>query len=142
MLNPFLWPGPEFLGFYVALGVVTWLTLRHVIQRGEARPAPLLLADPYEIAYLRGGLNEALRVAAVALVDRKLLTENGETLVAAEGASEQADAPIEQEILDFFVKPVAAAEMFGAHRFAAVEAALRDKLERAGVLAGEAVMDR
>lgn len=75
---PFTLDGPDFLGFYAALAAVTilahWLWHR-VDGSGDASSLDALTADPYRIACLRGGPDEALRLAVVNLVDRDLLTE-------------------------------------------------------------------
>lgn len=74
MPNPFDWRGPEFLVFYGALGgVVTAaiVLLRHRLEPAAAMAAPL--TDYLKIAYLRGGPDEALRVATVCLIDRGLV---------------------------------------------------------------------
>lgn len=67
-MNPFDLSGPQFLLFYTILsgfvisGLVFWR------RRAELLPAPprVDLADPYLIAYLRGGEEEVLRVAKYA----------------------------------------------------------------------------
>lgn len=75
---PFTLDGPDFLVFYAVLAaiaiVVHWLWHR---ADGDAGTSNLetLTADPYRIACLRGGPDEALRLAVVNLVDRDLLTE-------------------------------------------------------------------
>ena len=74
MPNPFDWRGPEFLLFYVGLGIVVTLAialLRHRLEPAVATAAPL--SDYLKIAYLRGGPDEALRVATVSLIDRGLV---------------------------------------------------------------------
>jgi uncharacterized protein (TIGR04222 family) len=78
MFNPFDLPGPSFLLFYACLGVFVAIALRSFRRRNEEGSAPRIdTSDPYLIAYLRGGKNEAARVAAVSLVDRGLLKEEG-----------------------------------------------------------------
>jgi uncharacterized protein (TIGR04222 family) len=73
-VNPFDLPGPEFLVFYLAFGLatlgITWLLRR----TSESDPAVSpVLNDYLEIAYLRGGANEALRVATMNLINRGLI---------------------------------------------------------------------
>lgn len=73
-MNPFDLRGPEFLVLYCGLGTLTVITvwlLRHSSERG-APPGPML-NDYLEIAYLRGGSNEALRVATMNLINRGLI---------------------------------------------------------------------
>ncbi len=81
--NPFNLHGPEFLVFYVSTALAVNILIRLWIglkenggDLAETRQQfeNAKLTDPYEIAYLRGGSNEALRIASVALIDRGLLT--------------------------------------------------------------------
>jgi uncharacterized protein (TIGR04222 family) len=74
MSNPFDLRGPEFLVFYVILGAVVTLVIASLRRRSErAVEVRVPLTDYLKIAYLRGGPDEALRVAAVALMDRGLV---------------------------------------------------------------------
>ena len=81
-MNPFELTGFSFLGFYVLLGIAVIWGLRAWIRHLETADAPPAqnMTDPYLIAHLRSGENEALRVATVALLDRGLLVAEGETL--------------------------------------------------------------
>lgn len=66
--------GPQFLLAYGLIGIATLVGLWWHRRAGESGPAPKLpLADPYLIAYLRGGENEVRRIAVVSLIDRALL---------------------------------------------------------------------
>lgn len=67
-MNPFDLPGPEFLLFYTIFGAVAIAGLVFWRRRAELLPAPprVDLADPYLIAYLRGGEQEVRRVATAA----------------------------------------------------------------------------
>ena len=73
-MNPFDLRGPEFLVFYTVFGAATLAIVHLLLNRFESdsttRPIP---SDYLEIAYLRGGKNEALRVATMNLVNRGLL---------------------------------------------------------------------
>jgi uncharacterized protein (TIGR04222 family) len=74
MPNPFEWRGPEFLVFYVSLGLVVIVAVALLRRRSEpvvAMTGPL--TDYLKIAYLRGGPDEALRVATISLMDRGLV---------------------------------------------------------------------
>jgi uncharacterized protein (TIGR04222 family) len=70
-VNPFDLRGPEFLVFYFALGLATlgivWFLRR--TNESDSTVSPVL-NDYLEIAYLRGGANEALRVATMNLINR------------------------------------------------------------------------
>lgn len=100
--NPLDLTGPEFLYYYFCVSVAAYV-LAFVVTRAReyARTVPKLnLTDPYEIAYLRDGPKEAIRVAIVSLVDRKLLSPTGSMVkTAGNSAIEQARRPIEQLIL-------------------------------------------
>jgi uncharacterized protein (TIGR04222 family) len=83
-VNPFDWRGPEFLVFYLILSACVVASLELVRRALEsAAPVKMDLADPYLVAYLRGGENEVLRVAVVSLIDRGLLIANGNTITRA-----------------------------------------------------------
>ena len=86
-MNPFDLSGPEFLVFYLSLAAVVIGALVLWRRASESAGAPKIdLADPYLIAYLRGGENEALRVALVSLIDRGLLIVNGTQIKWASNA--------------------------------------------------------
>ena len=55
------------------------------------------------IAYLRGGANEALRVAMVSLVDRKLLKADGTTLkTRGHVTADPVRHPVEKALIEHF----------------------------------------
>ncbi len=74
-MNPFDLDGPRFLVFYLALGIVSYAFLRfYVTYRERQHPIPKLkMSDPFQIAFLRGSKNEAIRIASLSLIDRGLL---------------------------------------------------------------------
>ena len=74
-MNPFDWTGPWFLLFYLVLGVFSyWFVYFYVTYRERQQPVPKLkMSDPFQIAFLRGGENEAIRIASLSLIDRGLL---------------------------------------------------------------------
>jgi uncharacterized protein (TIGR04222 family) len=74
MPNPFDWRGPEFLVFYVILGVIVIAAVAVLRRRSEPLGAMMApLTDYLKIAYLRGGPDEALRIATISLLDRGLV---------------------------------------------------------------------
>ena len=121
-------PGPEFLALY---GVVIVGTL--VICKTKSRQAdssrtlspPLVPAklDPYEIAFLRGGENEVLRLAILSLIQRGYLRVT-ETAKSWFRAAEQHIEPnpnhsdprhlseLEGEIFRWLSKPTKAQDIF------------------------------
>jgi uncharacterized protein (TIGR04222 family) len=78
-MNPFDLPGPAFLGFYLALGVLVIGAAWFFVNGADTGSPPTLpMGDPYQIAWLRGGTPEAARIAVLSLVDRGLLEiDNG-----------------------------------------------------------------
>ncbi len=102
-MNPFDWPGPQFLAFYTVFSAATILGLWLWLGRSnEGGGQAARLTDPYVIAYLRGGREEALRVATVSLIDRGLLKAEDEEITAAAGAEEMVRRPLEKAILVHF----------------------------------------
>ncbi|MGO4153221.1 TIGR04222 domain-containing membrane protein [Cupriavidus sp. YAF13] len=101
-LNPFSWPGQAFLAFYVVFGLMVAFGLRRWLRAPWRYPAtaPLgpLTADPYCVAYLRGGEGEAKRAVLFSLIDRGLLEISGIKL-CTKGAVELARRPLERAAL-------------------------------------------
>ena len=96
-MNPFDLAGPQFLVFYAALAAVTLAVLVLHRQGTEGGPA-VVLSDPYEIAYLRDGWQEAVRLAIASLIDRGLVDSSSFAL--AEGVTpEQGHSTLEQRVL-------------------------------------------
>lgn len=114
-MNPFDLRGPPFLFFYlVAAGAtlfIVWFRIRK--QEAIVSVPKLNLTDPYEIAYLRGGAHEALRIAAVSMVDRGLLVASEELLMVKKSASsENVRRPIERALMKKFAVIAPALGMF------------------------------
>ena len=86
MVNPLDLRGPQFLLFYLCLGIAVTIVAVWV-RRSREHPAdpPRPLADYLEIAFLRGGAAETVRVAILNLVDRGVLALSGETVQIAAG---------------------------------------------------------
>jgi len=114
-VNPFDLRGPEFLLFYFIFTcavLIILILLRRIDERPNALKPPL--DDPYLVAFLRGGEQEALRVAALSLVDRGLLKlkSSGASIFSSEAenqleladpqAIEAAKRPIEKRVLEAF----------------------------------------
>ncbi len=115
LMNPLDMPGPQFLVFYVLMGVITLFFIRHrIAQQESAWPMPKLnLTDPYEIAFLRGGINEALRIAALSLIDRGLLEVSDNNLKTKNKAAlDSTRRPIEKSILRKFSTSGHAQDMY------------------------------
>ncbi|MDX2029882.1 MAG: TIGR04222 domain-containing membrane protein [Blastocatellia bacterium] len=138
-MNPFELVGPDFLAFYFGLSLVVILTVWMVRRGAESGPAPKIdLSNPYLIAYLRGGENEALRLGVVSLVDRGLLMADGAMLARAERTtSRDGQNRIEQELLKKFGTRSEAASIFKDANLKAACLEYRQQLEKLGLLPDE-----
>lgn len=140
MFNPFDLRGPPFLLFYACLGILVAIVIRMVQRsREEGAPPRIDTSDPYLIAYLRGGKNEAARVAAISLIDRGLLKEHGDDELVAAANSDTVRRPIEKALILLFTKPQSAGAMFSAPGIEATCRGLEDHLVRRGCLPNDAV---
>lgn len=109
-MNPFDWNGPQFLAFYLALGVFSYVFLRvYVTYRERQQLVPRLkMSDPFLIAFLRGDRNETIRIASLSLIDRGLLEVVGplsttpELLTRHPGDINLAKTRIERALLRLF----------------------------------------
>lgn len=106
-VNPFDWSGPWFLLAYLIFGALVYYLARELLIRQELRNphAQLSLADdPYRIAFLRGGALEAVKIAAIVLVDRGLLRADGPLLETASADSLRfATHDIERDVLRLYL---------------------------------------
>ncbi|MEZ5401785.1 MAG: TIGR04222 domain-containing membrane protein [Bryobacteraceae bacterium] len=95
--------GPEFLGVYLALAAGV-LLLNRMFRNGRESGGgqePPRLSDPYLMACLRGGRDEAARVALVNLVQSGLLSYQGDTVTSASRALPSEILPAaERAVLD------------------------------------------
>ena len=141
-MNPFELRGPEFLLFYFCFSLAIVIAIVFFRRRAESGHAPRIdLGDPYLIAYLRGGQDEALRVAVISLVDRGMLVMDGHLIRRADHVSSgMAKYPIEYEALKKFDVLGEEASVFEAASVLKddnLKSALqpyRHKLERAGLM--------
>lgn len=114
MINPFDLRGPQFLLFYLVFGgltliAITWLRRARESDGTEAtRP----LHDYLQIAYLRGGAAEAIRVATLTLIDRGLLSIAGDKVVATKNdAGRRVERATERALLAKCRTPSSAASL-------------------------------
>ena len=114
MTNVFNLMGPEFLVFYIVLGIVASLLLKYLFQKVESCfPAALQdCTDPYELAALKGGANETIRIALFSLIDRGLLKASGTTVSAEPQAKVMVNQPIERAVVSYFMEPRTVKEFF------------------------------
>ena len=136
MSSPLDLRGPDFLLFYAIVSLCVLLLLWVVRGSFEGGQAPRLeTTDPYQIAYLRGGPNEALRVATVMLLDRHLLAaQTLDGIVAARAKPDDVRRPIEKELLRHFAQPQAPQSIFGDPALAEVCEPYRRRLTELGLL--------
>src|SRR6185295_9303951 len=114
-MNPFDLRGPEFLLFYLLLGAATLAVLAVIRRTTEADGSTGAVLDDYlSIAYLRGGRNEALRVATLNLINRGLLEVSSDGTVRTRGgkAAPNVSKTLERAILHTFREPAAASTIF------------------------------
>jgi uncharacterized protein (TIGR04222 family) len=120
--------GPEFLVLYGIVIAITLLVCRWRLRKADtsqALPPPLVPAelDPYEMAFLRGGENEVVRLAILALIQRGYLqvTETPKSWFRAavqriEKSPNHPDArhlsEMENEIFDWFTRMRTAQDVF------------------------------
>jgi uncharacterized protein (TIGR04222 family) len=101
MINPLELTGPNFLIFYLFLGIAVIVGLYLIRRFIESGPVPRIdYSDPYLLAYLRGGELEAMRVAAVSLIDRGLLKLSDRRLeIVNDKAIDLVRRPVEAAVL-------------------------------------------
>ena len=140
-MNPFDWRGPEFLGFYLILAacVIVGLELgRRAME--SASPIKMDLADPYLVAYLRGGENEVLRVAVISLIDRGLLIAVGNMITRAHNVLPgSARRAIDQALLQKFATSGDVTSIFDDETLKAYCEPLQSALTRDGLLPDDSV---
>lgn len=144
MTNPFDLRGPEFLVFYLILGVAVNIIFKYLMLGREKQEAPAQWdsSDPYKIAFLRAGVNEVLRVVTVSLIDRGLLKASQDKIKAEKNAKHVVRKPVEKAVVEFFSDADQPNGLFldDGSRKAAEE--YRRPLESEGLIAGDARMGR
>lgn len=144
LTNPLDMRGPQFLLFYAIVGLLILFLLRILIKWKESRwPLPKLnLTDPYEIAVLRGGENEAMRIAVISLIDRGLIKVSENVLkVNNKSALSLARRPIEKAIIAKFETSNEAHEMYQDFSITAACAEYRTILTQHRLLSSDDVYD-
>jgi uncharacterized protein (TIGR04222 family) len=136
-MNPFDLAGPQFLVFYAALAAVTLAVLVLHRQGTEGGPAAIL-SDPYEIAYLRNGWQEAVSLAVASLIQRDLLCAHPFGL--AEGVTpEQAASPLERQVLSRCTRETDPQRLIEDQSLRGATEEIRQSLVRQGLLPGPEV---
>jgi uncharacterized protein (TIGR04222 family) len=118
------------------VAVITLVLLYFRRAAEESGPSPRIdHSDPYLLAYLRGGKNEALRVATVVLVDRGLLVvdEKNRTLAVPARFTSPSHL-IERALMRHFTQAHLATTIFDNLELAAVCDRYERRLSEAGLL--------
>jgi uncharacterized protein (TIGR04222 family) len=115
-MNPFDLPGPEFLFFYAVFATVVVTAAYLLTRQREGMTVPKIgFDDPYRIAFLRGGKNDALRIATFSLIDRGLLdAKEDRVCVTRDDAAELVRHPLEKAVLSHFRTEADATSIFTA----------------------------
>jgi uncharacterized protein (TIGR04222 family) len=149
-VNPFDLPGPEFLVFYwvlliAGLGTLWWRRWRTDVGGTPER----MCGDPYQLAFLRDGHPEVVRVALLALVEeRTLAVKMREFSLRPTGQAKRRppEGPrpaIEQELLSFLANESSTVdEIIDAEVGSEACTAYREQLEQLGFLRGPAPLAR
>lgn len=135
-MNPFDLAGPQFLVFFLVYSAVILLVVWELGQNSQhtTLPSPRL-SDPYRIAYLRGGREEAARVATLVLIDRGLLRVEGSKLKKPKKVDIRlADTALERWLLDLFATPAEATSIFSAAGLDSATAAYETELTQLALL--------
>jgi len=92
--------GPEFLAFYIIFLIVVATAVWAAVSLSFGGAGGSLIADPYRVAWLRGGAIEVARLAVVSLASRQLVTLPRPGVIAPAAARMPADLnPVERAIL-------------------------------------------
>jgi uncharacterized protein (TIGR04222 family) len=146
--NPLDLRGPEFLIFYVTIGVLLlWGLYRSCRAREPSNgAAATTLSDPRPIAFLRGGANDLLRLITVTLVDRGLLkVVESETRLGAAAPGFKLESvnpatvrsvadPLERQVLTRFATAEEPKVLFGDEALKESCAAYEERLTQAGLI--------
>jgi uncharacterized protein (TIGR04222 family) len=141
---PFNLSGPAFLFVYLLLGVASLIaflvmqTSREARGADRKRDASRKLTDPYAVAYLRGGADEAVRVAIMSLIDRGLLDEDDGKVFAKNHAQlEGVRRPIEKAVLQSAAKPTTVDAVLSAGAVKSACTTIEHELQKQDLRASE-----
>ena len=137
-MNPFNWAGPEFLVFYVVFAGALIIAAAVYWHIRTSRADVPVLTNPYEIAYLRGGPSEAIRVAVIGLMERNVLEADELRVVRTiEGYEAAVNDPFERKIVDHFRTRGAASTAPKNDSLTELLRPVKEKLEREGLVPNE-----
>jgi uncharacterized protein (TIGR04222 family) len=128
--------------------VIAMLYVRRIVAEPVRELTKFDTSDPYRLAYLRGGANEALRVATAVLIEARhlmlLQNESSEKkekqlVTAPDCDAKSLPFPLERAVLRFFTTPRKPEEMFEQGGLKQqVDDLYKEELEKAGLLPSEA----
>jgi uncharacterized protein (TIGR04222 family) len=134
-MNPLDLPGKIFLPLYAVVSAILIAVAALFRWRMEGGGAPKINLDPYLISYLRGDIQEVVRVATIWLVERKLLQVEGNTLSRAENASPTlVSDPVERWILTKTERQISGLSLVARPPEQSVSAPLEEHLQKHGLL--------
>ena len=134
-------PGPTFLDFYAVISAIALVALNVALRLEslDSRPPPRLPVrpDPYEIAFLRGGIDATIALAIYSLQRRALIEIQPGGAMAISGLDRPTHA-IEARALDEVGSISTLRELMGSRALRASVAGkcevLRQRLARQGLL--------
>jgi uncharacterized protein (TIGR04222 family) len=100
--------GPQFLLLFTLTAIVAYFVLKHLIASRERErwPGNQRVRDPYAIAFLRAGIDELVKVAALTLTLRGLLKIDASSLQTVNPSyAERVSPPIEKALLRACISP-------------------------------------
>jgi uncharacterized protein (TIGR04222 family) len=95
--------GPTFLAFYAVVSAITLVALNLLLRidsTGDRPPPVPTRPDPYEIAYLRGGVGAVIQLAAYALKCGEMIEMQAGGRIARVSGLADPTNPIEMRVLD------------------------------------------
>ena len=112
-------PGPSFLVFYAFFAAIVVAAAFFYLQVGDptkglAPPQTPREIDPYELAYLRGGVNEVIRTAIYALHRKRAVEVTADGLVRTTGGGFKVYdlSPIERRVFESAIAAPKVAALF------------------------------
>jgi uncharacterized protein (TIGR04222 family) len=131
--------GPPFLALYLVIGCIVLILARNRMRSRELQdPAARIdLKEPLTIAYLRGGVQEALRVVTFSLIDRDLLIFDDRTVRANSRAGTLVRRPLEKAVLERAATPLKVSELIADARLQSLCEEHAQTLRERGFLASE-----
>lgn len=139
-MNPFDWSGPEFLLFYFILGVGVLIFFYGKTREQSSFGKEVDQHDPYLIAALRGGRDEAIRIALLSLIDRGIVKSDSKRKIKKDSKPKaQPKNNLEEAI--YRQVPAKINEIFASGRVQEAAGQYEKELDEAGLVAGPKVKE-